>query len=716
MDVLTESAKTILKIEVGNVKSRVLFEPSVYNDRFQSLMLALDYKTAFLLPNVEQNKNYNTFKSDGTRLWDGKKHLFNPFPYNKYSMLPFQFYTGKIKEVLEIIYKHNFRANLIDVRKSESVNTEKFKWTTDKILFDYQEETAQKAVECGRGLIRVGTGGGKTIIGASIIYKLGVAPFLFFVTTKDLMYQAHDMFQDIFGINIGLIGDGKCDIEDINVCTIQTCAIAFGKLDEYKEQCKSIGSLLEGNAFDKKEKNIDGSKYELIRNLIKNAKGVIADEVHHASSATCSMILELCENAFFRYGLGATIQRDDGMEKFIEALFGEYICDINASFLIEKNRLIAPKIHIIPIEKYLGECESYASEYKTYIDENEFRNDIIAKIANETIEAQMPTLILVKHIKHGLDLKNKIKDSVFIQGAVNAKKRKDLIQEMRDGKIKCILASLHPKETVWIKNAKTAEIKLIEIEEFANMFNLDKEGKWKGGDSGQYNDTEVNDWEALSETNDGNVVWKRINGIIKHENVQKNVVNVKMENGEFALITANHSLIGKDYESICPKIGNKAITSKYKIIGSKTELIKNDPAKKYQKLSQIKKITLLNKQPQYVYDLSVDGTENFYSGSGILMHNTSLADEGLDIPCLECLILAGSGKSIVKTIQRIGRVIRKYEGKKRAVVYDFIDSSPILHSHSLKRKRLYCAEPRFTVYDLRYKKQMQAALLTQDII
>ena len=39
---------------------------------------------------------------------------------------------------------------------------------------------------------------------------------------------------------------------------------------------------------------------------------------------------------------------------------------------------------------------------------------------------------------------------------------------------------------------------------------------------------------------------------------------------------------------------------------------------------------------------------------------TTIADEGLDIPQLDALILAGSGKQAGQTYQRIGRVIRKH--------------------------------------------------------
>ena len=521
-------------IEVNNVKSRILFNPEIYTENFQQCLKAIDAKLAFLLPNAENNKNYNTILADGSRLWDGKRHLFNSFTHNKYGLMPFEFYTGKIKTVLETLYRFGFRAATDDRRIRHPLHLNSWEWNPKKIPYDYQEGAITNAVRVGRGILQVATGGGKTLIGAAIIHRLGLSPFIFFVTSRDLLYQAHDAFTEALQTDVGVIGDGKCDIRAINVCTIQTCVSAFGKESDYLEQCRQMQKYGEEVIIDKKEAKVDTSRHAEIRELIRTCKGIIFDEVHHLASDTCSMILELCDNAFYRFGLGATVKRDDGMDPLIEALLGEYLCDITASFLIKKGRLIPPHIYMIPSENYEGECESYSSEYKTYITHNKARNNAIVKTAQKAIAAKISTLILVKHIEHGALLKEQIEGSVFIQGAITAKKRKEIIQKVRNGELFCILA-------------------------------------------------------------------------------------------------------------------------------------------------------------------------------------TSLADEGLDIVCLECLILAGSGKSIVKAMQRVGRVLRPDPENlnKRAIVIDFMDGSQYLHSHALKRKKLYTSEPEFKVYDMRYKNQIQKAIQSQ---
>lgn len=78
---------------------------------------------------------------------------------------------------------------------------------------------------------------------------------------------------------------------------------------------------------------------------------------------------------------------------------------------------------------------------------------------------------------------------------------------------------------------------------------------------------------------------------------------------------------------------------------------------------------------------------------------STIADEGLDLPNLDCLILAGGGKSSTRAFQRIGRVLRLSKGKERAIVFDFEDFTPMLKRHSRIRRKLYETEPQ---WDIKY--------------
>lgn len=72
-------------------------------------------------------------------------------------------------------------------------------------------------------------------------------------------------------------------------------------------------------------------------------------------------------------------------------------------------------------------------------------------------------------------------------------------------------------------------------------------------------------------------------------------------------------------------------------------------------------------------------------------------DQGVDLPNLDALILAGSGKSSGRALQRLGRVIRPFPGKKNALVIDFIDNAKYLLGHTAARTDIYRTEAGFKI-------------------
>jgi len=70
--------------------------------------------------------------------------------------------------------------------------------------------------------------------------------------------------------------------------------------------------------------------------------------------------------------------------------------------------------------------------------------------------------------------------------------------------------------------------------------------------------------------------------------------------------------------------------------------------------------------------------------------STSISDEGLDVPAMDVLIIGVGDKSALKTIQRVGRGLRKKQGENVVTVVDFIDTNnPHLEKHSYSRLNTY---------------------------
>ena len=61
------------------------------------------------------------------------------------------------------------------------------------------------------------------------------------------------------------------------------------------------------------------------------------------------------------------------------------------------------------------------------------------------------------------------------------------------------------------------------------------------------------------------------------------------------------------------------------------------------------------------------------------------------------MILAGSGKSSTRALQRVGRTLRPYKDKTEATVIDFEDHCKYMLGHSRKRKKIYQTEPEFNI-------------------
>jgi superfamily II DNA or RNA helicase len=82
--------------------------------------------------------------------------------------------------------------------------------------------------------------------------------------------------------------------------------------------------------------------------------------------------------------------------------------------------------------------------------------------------------------------------------------------------------------------------------------------------------------------------------------------------------------------------------------------------------------------------------DDFKAGRITKMVATSLADEGLDLPNVENLIMVSGGRSAQKTIQRASRALRIAPGKYHAMIYDFMDNfHPMAIAHSKKRIKCY---------------------------
>jgi superfamily II DNA or RNA helicase len=407
------------KIVIDNVYSRIVgFLPAEVHEELDKT-LSYRLKNAWHHPKVKK------------KLWDGVFHLY-------YKNKGQSFYTGFLSFVREVLKKHDIHYVTEDrrVRPGQNLPDLEFnppeEWGYDER--DYQTFTIDRAYKFTRGILNVATGGGKTVIVTKLISEIKTAPFVFYVLTKDLMEQAHETLSACLNEEIGMIGDGKCDIKNINVCTIQTAVRALKgkakfKLDDYRFD--------EDDKWDEKA-IASHDKQESIKRMIIGAKGVYFDECHHVASKTCQDIMNASKDAYWRYGGTATPYREDGDEIMIQSVFGAKIVEISASYLIRKGVLVPPHILMVPVDS-AADFHSYQGIYKNCISDNDELNEAVAKIANHFDEIGLSCLTLVRMVKHGKVLEKGIDGSEFVHG--KAKNRKESIDKLRSGDLKNMIAT-----------------------------------------------------------------------------------------------------------------------------------------------------------------------------------------------------------------------------------------------------------------------------------
>lgn len=76
---------------------------------------------------------------------------------------------------------------------------------------------------------------------------------------------------------------------------------------------------------------------------------------------------------------------------------------------------------------------------------------------------------------------------------------------------------------------------------------------------------------------------------------------------------------------------------------------------------------------------------------------STIFDIGMDLPKLSALVLGGGGKSKIRTLQRVGRVVRSYKDKTKVAIIDFMDNTRFLDKHSMIRYQTYLSEEGFKI-------------------
>lgn len=395
------------------------------------LLWALDRELAYNVQGAQFTRAYKGYMdpfSGKWVAWDGKNRFLDEETLS--------FPLGLKQRVIDFYKKMEVPLNVIDARppKSDGMSLDILPRLAEmgKSPRPYQIQAMQAAKDNDQGIIRVPTGGGKSLISTLITANFGKRTIIY-VIGKDLLHQLYGFFKEVFdGHEIGIIGDGLCEFGDITIASVWTVGQALG--------------LARGNIVveNDDEKSVEPEHYEEIRELLKSAKVHVIDECHAAACETIQTIVRAMK-AEHIYGMSASPWRDDGADLLIECALGHRIVDVDASYLIDNGWLVKPYIKFIRVPAYEGKLKKqYQTVYKNYVVENDVRNNLVLKATEKMVERGYKPLVLFNSIKHGNILYDKLSKSLscsLLSGKDSMKVRKQTKEYLEKGKIDVIIAS-----------------------------------------------------------------------------------------------------------------------------------------------------------------------------------------------------------------------------------------------------------------------------------
>lgn len=371
-----------------------------------------------------KNSIFSTRYIEGA--WDGKWHHYN--------LITRSFRTGLLPKVISCLRDLGYEPELIDERPVYEL---KQMCTAFETLRTEQSRAVDNILLHKRGIIEAPVRFGKTVVAIELARRTSLFPFLFVSQEVTPAMQACEKFSQwlnkVPNLSIGLCCDGKVNVGDITICTIQTIASALG-LRLGKKDLKYLG-------IEKAEKEVVSSEKETLSDLVQRAKAVVIDEAHHGASRVHKGFLSKCKSAEFIVGLTATVPKT--LE--LEAVLGPVIYSLSFDDAIKSGYILPPKIYLYKYsddrELYL-EDKSFSEVYNLCITENPIRNKLIVKIVQKAIEQKKSVVVTVRYMSHGELLTSLVPEAIFLHGKTSSAEREKILDKLSRKELFVVVSTL----------------------------------------------------------------------------------------------------------------------------------------------------------------------------------------------------------------------------------------------------------------------------------
>lgn len=329
-----------------------------------------------------------------------------------YNVLDEAFPSGCLPDVLEAARIQKIDIEVLDVRTppGKILGREETAW-----LRGYQHDATDAAIFHTRGILKLGTGAGKSECAAALVKRVE-ASWCFVVHRTQLAEQMADRFRlrtkdDALGFEVGFIGDSKWAPQSrLTVATFQTLAKAEGAA---------------------KQKWFD------------SITGLIVDEAHTIPAKSYMETVMKFRQAYYRIGLSGTpLDRKDKRSFFAVASTGPVIYSYTAGELVEDGVLAKPRINLVPVVQK-GEFSNWDTAYKALIANSGVRNRFVIAACQKS---KKPALCFVKLVEHGKRLAQSLNargvKAQFVWGSDSLQSRKDAVKRLVRGDIEVLVCSV----------------------------------------------------------------------------------------------------------------------------------------------------------------------------------------------------------------------------------------------------------------------------------
>lgn len=281
-------------------------------------------------------------------------------------------------------------------------------------LRDYQESAVDDIVRrYPVGVLEAATGSGKTVMATAIIARRKQKT-LIIVHSKELLYQWQDSLKKFLDYDCGIVGDGKFEIKDITVGIINTVK---NRVDELSDKFGQV----------------------------------ICDEVHRSPSVMWTDTLSEFPARHY-LGLSATPYRKDGLGNAIYCTIGPKLHSVDKKKLHESGAVLKPQIILVKTPYKFGRSwadEEDASYAKIISDltANNARNKLICTHIKNDLKRYNENILVVSdrvtHCEKIADILKSMKiESHLLHGKVPKGERKYIVDDLKDGKVKVLIATI----------------------------------------------------------------------------------------------------------------------------------------------------------------------------------------------------------------------------------------------------------------------------------